>query len=232
MHDATTWIRSKECEELQKDIKAFALITKIAWRAARKAGTVITRDGHAIFLEAGEALIGDHLSCGLTQQEYRSAKNRLRNCKYAAFRTTNRGTIARLLDTRIYDINIAEPTTCGTSSQPADNEQPTTNKNAKNLKKKENKQSTLPGVLATINGIELKTSFWVWLINECHGNKNNAARILYQAKTAKTDSIERYIQTALYDGVIDPEKPGDDNYSSEERDWIQKFLAYIESKCG
>lgn len=102
--------RSKETEELLREPGCFTLLTLIAYRARRT-------DGFSVHgLKPGEALIGDHGSCGLTQRQYRTAKVKLENWRFATFRATNRGTIAKLCDSRIYDIN-EEP-----SDKPSDNQ--------------------------------------------------------------------------------------------------------------
>jgi hypothetical protein len=92
-------LRSEAARELLRDGKAFLLLTAIASRAKR------TGDLNIHGLEIGQALIGDHASYGLTKQEYRSAKARLKRYGLAEFKATPRGTIATLLDQRVYDIN-------------------------------------------------------------------------------------------------------------------------------
>ena len=71
--------RSDEMLELTKDTKAFSLLTQIAARARRTNG--FNRYG----LKAGQALIGDHASCGLTRKEYRGAMARLKRYSLADF---------------------------------------------------------------------------------------------------------------------------------------------------
>jgi hypothetical protein len=101
-------LRSSEMWELLKDRNAFVLLTVIALRARRTDG--FSRHG----LKTGQALIGDHEAYGLSKQQYRSAKHRLRRYGLADFKATPRGTIATLLEPRIYDINIAELKGSGT----------------------------------------------------------------------------------------------------------------------
>ena len=92
--------RSKEAEELLlKRPNAFLLLTQIAMRARR------TDAFNAHGLEIGEALIGDYKSCGLTERTYRTAKKRLAEYGFATFKPTNKGTIAKLSNKSIYDIN-------------------------------------------------------------------------------------------------------------------------------
>lgn len=91
--------RTAETLELLKDRHAFMLLTIIALRARR------TQEFAVHDLEPGEALLGDSDRYGLTRQEYRGAQRRLKRWGLAAFKPTSRGTVAKLLDHRIYDIN-------------------------------------------------------------------------------------------------------------------------------
>ncbi len=59
-------------------------------------------------LKLGEACVGDHLNHGLSLQEYRTAKIVLEKGGFATFRPTSRGTIARLLDLRLFAIRRSE----------------------------------------------------------------------------------------------------------------------------
>lgn len=90
---------SNATRELLKDLNAFIVLTVIALRAKR------TNDFSIHGLRIGQALIGDYESYGLSRQQYRSAKDRLKRYGLAGFRATNEGTIATLLNSLIYDIN-------------------------------------------------------------------------------------------------------------------------------
>lgn len=124
--------RSTETLEIIKDPKAFVLLTQIALRAKRTDGF------SAANLDPGQALIGDYQAIGLSEQEYRSAKQRLERHGLATFKGTNKGTIATLCDTRVYDINIHpgndQSNGQTTIKQRSSNDQTTTNKNVKNIK--------------------------------------------------------------------------------------------------
>jgi len=91
--------RSDKTEELLKDMNAFALATVIALRARRRNIFSIHN------LKVGEALLGDYKNYGMTEREYRTAKLKLSTWGIASFRATNKGTIAKLADNSIYDIN-------------------------------------------------------------------------------------------------------------------------------
>lgn len=82
-------------------------------------------------LALGEALLGDWKACGMTEQNYRTAKLQLERWNFATFRPTNKGTVGKLTDTRLYDVlNAAanDPDNRqATGSQRAGNERVTTN---------------------------------------------------------------------------------------------------------
>ena len=126
--------RGPEVDELLKDPAAFVLLTQIARRAKR------TNDFTLHDLKIGEALIGDYDSIGLTEQRYRSAKKRLERYGLATFKPTNKGTIAKLTNSLIYDVNL-DHSNDQTNNQKADkqrsnndqgNRQATTNNNVNN----------------------------------------------------------------------------------------------------
>ena len=126
-------------ELIKRSPLAFALLSIIAHRARRT-------DSKINKLKVGEAMIGDYKNYGMTKQNYRTAKKILQNCNLVTLKVTNKGTIAKLIDTSIYDININEnntlPNTRLTHDQHTANTRLTPNnkdnkeKNDKNDKKK------------------------------------------------------------------------------------------------
>jgi len=93
-------MKNKETMELATNApNAFLLLLQIAWRAKR------TNDFNAHGLTIGQALIGDYKSIGLTEQRYRTAKGLLEIWGFATFKGTNKGTIANLINSRVFDIN-------------------------------------------------------------------------------------------------------------------------------
>lgn len=135
------WIQqkrnSKELNELLKyEHNCFILLTQIAQRAKR------TNKFSAEGLEINQALIGDYKTIGLTEQKYRTAKNKLKKWQFITVQTTNKGTIATLLNTSIYDINAEQDNEQDnervTNKQRTDNERVTTNKNVKKEKNVKN----------------------------------------------------------------------------------------------
>lgn len=127
------FMRSEETVELLRKPKELSLLAQIALRAKR------TTSFSRADLGPGEALIGDYGSCGLTEQEYRTAKRNLEKWGFITTRSTNRGTIAKLVNSTVFDINIQggndQPNGQATDNQRAVNGQATTNKNLKKDKK-------------------------------------------------------------------------------------------------
>ena len=119
-------MKNKETMELLTNApNAFMLLTQIALRAKR------TNDFSTHGLTIGQALIGDYKSIGLTEQKYRTAKGLLESWGFATFKGTNKGTIATLINSRVYDINEE----CRQrSKQRSGNDQVTTNKKEKKEK--------------------------------------------------------------------------------------------------
>ncbi len=128
--------RSDVTNELMKDTSAFMLLTQIALRARR------TDKFNTENLKSGEALIGDYTSIGLSRQNYRSALKRLEKWKIITTKATNRGTVATICNSDIYDINIwkgnQQVNQMPTNRQPSGNQRPTTNKNDKKEKNDKN----------------------------------------------------------------------------------------------
>ncbi len=80
---------------------AWTLLSIVAYRGRRSSATM---NPHGLAL--GEALIGDFESYGMTEKGYRVAKKQLEKWGIAAFKGANKGTIAKLVDNSIYDINV------------------------------------------------------------------------------------------------------------------------------
>ena len=56
-------------------------------------------------VKPGEAQIGDYVTYGMTEQEYRTAKDKLVEWEFITIRTTNKGTIAKILPNDVFDVN-------------------------------------------------------------------------------------------------------------------------------
>src|ERR1017187_1021282 len=91
--------RSLDVWELQAAApNAFRLLWVIAYRTRYSSG--FNRHG----LDTGEAMLGDFYAFGMSEQEYRTAKKFLAKWGFATFRITPKGTIARLMDTRAFEV--------------------------------------------------------------------------------------------------------------------------------
>lgn len=90
---------------LRERPSAFCLLTLVVIRA-RKA-EILDEYGAKIFdgIEIGEAMIGDFESYGATLQSYRTDKRYLQTHKILTYRTTNKGTIAKLINSSVFDIS-------------------------------------------------------------------------------------------------------------------------------
>lgn len=138
----------RESEELEFLLRnhpnAFLLLTLIAQRASRSNNSVTG-------LNIGECYIGDHQSCGLTRQQYRTAIEILklrkhilicetcRNRKKSTTGSTTVGTKVKLISSTVYDINPEEDNH-HINHRPTTDQPPTNHeeecKEDKNVKKK------------------------------------------------------------------------------------------------
>lgn len=92
------YMRSEEAVNLHSNRNANHLLSIIAFRASRKGNPVLG-------VKPGEAFIGDFKKMELSEREYRTAKDNLVKWGYITTTTTNRGTIAMLCNSDVYDIN-------------------------------------------------------------------------------------------------------------------------------
>lgn len=129
------FMRSEDAGKLLADSAAWHLLSVIAYRADR---------------ETGEAKIGDWKEMGVTsRQTYRSALKRLEAASLVTTKPTTKGTIARLVDTRVFDINRVESNHQGNhqanqQDQKKPTIKPTTNKKFKNSLIQEVKEMGVP----------------------------------------------------------------------------------------
>ena len=118
--------RSDDALELvQANPLAFALAYIIARRAVWREG--FNRHN----LKFGEAFLGDYKTCGMSERNYRTAKAQLAKWNFATFKPTNKGTIARLTDTRLFKINPPKGDGQNADARRTPDEPPTTNLNLK-----------------------------------------------------------------------------------------------------
>jgi len=94
---------------------AFTLAAVIALRARFKPG-INLKNGTC----RGECFLGDFKECGMTEQQYRTAKKQLAKWGFAEFRgKRGAGTIAQLADTRLFDVlDLLNPEKCNDLNTP------------------------------------------------------------------------------------------------------------------
>ena len=158
------FIKGNEFWELiKRSHAAFTLLSVIAQRARRINSRISN-------LKIGEAMIGDFKNYGMSEQNYRTAKAILEECGLVTLKPTSEGTIAKIINTSIFDINIEEGNgqinTQPTDSQRTGNGRVTTNNNVN--KEKNDKK------------IELNISF------------NNFWKI-YPRKTARATCLKKWL---------------------------------------
>ena len=137
-------IRNPEALELLAAYPpAFCLLYLIAYRAQRTDG--FNRYG----LKPGEALVGDHKKCGISEWQYRTAKVKLEKWGFSTFKATTHGTVATLTNSRIFDINIernhGQNHGQATDRPRTGHGQATTTKNAKKAKEEKNAEEGMAG---------------------------------------------------------------------------------------
>ena len=119
----TKLMDSAPTAELMRNPRAFVLATQIA---QRQRVTILAENNKNAW-----AQIGDHKNVGMSRQEYRTVKEFLTKNGIAKFRgIRGKGTLAKLMDNGIFDINCVAPNQLATISQPNAN-QIATNKESK-----------------------------------------------------------------------------------------------------
>lgn len=106
---------------------AYLLATVTAMRARYKSDTFNPHQ-----LDFREAFLGDYENYGMTEREYRTAKKTLEDGGFATFRATNKGTIGKLIDTRLFRINLM----LGDGQNDDRGDRPATNKTTTNLERR------------------------------------------------------------------------------------------------
>lgn len=91
---------------LKNKPNAFLLLTQIAERARRE-------NGHPDGLKIGECYLGDHKNCGLTEQEYRTAKSILVGRSHIEIIETCRTRKKQSTDEKVVDLNLTQKSTTG-----------------------------------------------------------------------------------------------------------------------
>ncbi len=118
-------------ELIRQRPSAFVLLALIVDRS-RKVSLDIN-DG----IEVGEAFIGDVEKYKATPQSYRTDKRYLEKFKLVTFKSTNKGTVAKIVKSSIFDISRTTPTSNLTNQQQSSNIQLTTKQEERSNKEEE-----------------------------------------------------------------------------------------------
>ncbi len=157
-------VSGKDADELRRHPNEFTFLAAVADRAKR------TSSFSAIDLVKGEALMGDYRSYGLTEQKYRTAKKNLEKWKFITTKATSRGTIIKIINSRVFDINQEEDNDQHneqpTNSQRTVNEQVTTNKNDKNVNNEKNEKNKEKSLVDKVRPPPPKKSFSIPSLEE------------------------------------------------------------------
>lgn len=132
------YMRSEEAEFLLAYPNANHLFCVMANRARRT-------DHPMNGLKAGQCFLGDFAAIGLTERQYRTAKGQLEKWSLATFKGTNKGTVATIVNSKVYDINEKDADRQATDKRQASDRQATTNKECKNGRMEEGKNNTANG---------------------------------------------------------------------------------------
>lgn len=190
------WFRAMRSTESLEVLKANPMAFILAYVIAYRSRYNLAFNQHALAL--GEAFLGDFQNYGMSQQQYRTAKKNLAMWQFATFRTTNRGTIGKLTDTRLFSVFRLEANeqtnNQATNSQQAANKQLTTNKISKNGKN-EKKGESPPNAVSSETKKSLSSAERISYEGErvrikerLHEIKNGAS---HTAWGAEYDALER-----------------------------------------
>lgn len=198
------WIKSMRSEGatfLEKYPNANHLLNIIARRARR---TKCNRQN----LNVGECFVG-FKSSGLSEQQYRTAKKQLTKWAFAEFKTvgklTDSGTVARLMDSSVYDINIDDSNGRVTEEQRKANGKVTTNKESKKEKNENNKDTAAP---LNSFSVEVFQKWWVHLPSKRKVDKKKSERLWLAATKNKSNDEVRLMANGICDYI--EEKTGED----------------------
>jgi hypothetical protein len=133
-------MRTEEADFLDNHPIANHVLNVIA-RRARRTPCKLNK------LEIGECFIG-HKGLGITERQYRTAKKQLSEWTLVEFKrgrkATDKGTVAKLLDSRVYDINATEEDGRETDKGRKGDAKETTNKECNKVNNEEDNRSPSP----------------------------------------------------------------------------------------
>jgi len=154
---------SREGEDLELMAKDYPLAIVLLLFIAKRAHRGSTPN--ILGLEQGEALIGDYENYGMSRRQYRTSLDKLKTWQKVTTKTTNKGTIVKLIDKTIIDINEEKPTTKVANDRPTTGQRPATNKNERMKevygKLLESFNQVLKNKVATLEPMEKNISHWL-----------------------------------------------------------------------
>ena len=199
--DALELIRANPC--------AFLLAYIIACRAQYRIGF----NQHN--LQLGESLLGDFKSYGMSERQYRTAKALLAKFRFATFKTTNRGTIGKLIDTRLFSIfrlpNDGQKDTQATDRRRTTDGQPTTTKNERAKEHKNLRANSFRGIASKAapsedrpdwNGLRLEQKMSAILGNEEIVRRPDWIRIRLKEHPSRLETIMDKMHCDLQEGTV------------------------------
>jgi len=189
--------RSKNFAELLRAYpNAFLLFTLVAYSAKRSESTVS-------MLQVGQCYV-NHINCGLSEQEYRTAKKVLTKLKLCKFKATNKTTVATILVNDIYNIN-SETSNGHATGKNSQNVENATGKNYKITKKINKEQRTEE------------------LDNEYDNNKRNISSNRQATDSQQTSNGQPTVNKNVEEEKEIKEVLRDDNFLNEfDEDYIKK----------
>jgi hypothetical protein len=99
---ARGWFKAMRSDDALELLRANPLALALAYVIATRAKWRVGFSQHN--LKFGEAFIGDYENYGMSERSYRTAKLHLAKWRFATFKATNKGTVAKLMDTRLFEV--------------------------------------------------------------------------------------------------------------------------------
>jgi hypothetical protein len=222
-------MRSPDLFELLKSNHcAFILATVIAFRARYHEGF------NKYHLGLGEAMLGDYKNYGMTHRQYRTAKQQLSEWGFATFRSTSRGTIGRLMDSRLFSTskiqNDKQNDERPTNERQTTDKRPTTNKEGKESKNEKKGEDSPRVSWKEVKDLDrIERMIVSERARQCPNRKLLESLVGERKKLIK--SMEAYGPSAVLESaplaVVPKEIPFKDTPTSQVKDWKGEVLDAI-----
>jgi hypothetical protein len=138
------WFKAMRGEEPLELIQANPLACVLALVIAHRARW---RDGfNQHGLSVGEAFLGDFEAYGMSERQYRTAKDCLAKWGFATFKATNKGTIGKLTDARLFSVILDQSDEQNADERRTSDGQPATNEERKNKEGHTERADALPEI--------------------------------------------------------------------------------------